>query len=197
MTTPPDVLAEPGAPAPPPPGRAAPPSRTRTVVEWVLIVGTALMAAFLIKTFLLQAFYIPSPSMEPTLMVRDRILVSKLSYRLHDPRRGDLLVFVRPPNEAGTVRDLVKRVVALPGETVEGRDGRVLVDGKPLDEPYLPPGTITGSFGPEVVPPGHYWMMGDNRGNSSDSRVFKSVARSRIIGRAFVRVWPLGDIGLL
>jgi len=162
-----------------------------------VIVGSALLAAFLIKTFLLQAFYIPSPSMEPTLNVRDRILVNKLSYRLHDVNRGDIVVFERPPNETGTVRDLVKRVIGLPGETVEGRDGQVFVDGAALPEPYLPDGVTTATFGPEVIPSRHYWVMGDNRGNSSDSRVFKSIDKSRIIGRAFVRVWPLGDLGLL
>ncbi|MGH9181469.1 MAG: signal peptidase I, partial [Acidimicrobiales bacterium] len=169
----------------------------KTAVEWVLIVGSALLAAFLIKTFLLQAFYIPSPSMEPTLNVQDRILVNKLSYRLHDVKRGDIVVFERPPTEFGAVRDLVKRVIALPGETVEGRDGVIFIDGEALPEPYLPAGTTTSAFGPEVIPAGHYWMLGDNRGNSSDSRVFKSVDKSRFIGRAFVRVWPLGDFGLL
>jgi len=196
VTTPPDVLSgrEAGGAPPPPPRR---PSWVRSAVEWVAIVATALLAAFLIKTFLLQAFYIPSPSMEPTLNVRDRILVNKLSYRLHDVRRGDIVVFERPPNEVGTVRDLVKRVIGLPGETVEGREGQVFVDGEALPEPYLPDGVTTGAFGPEVVPPGRYWVMGDNRGNSSDSRVFKTIARSKIIGRAFVRVWPVGDFGFL
>lgn len=196
MTTPSEVLPvdeDDGAP-PPPPAR---PRWVKTAVEWVLIVGSALLAAFLIKTFLLQAFYIPSPSMEPTLNVDDRILVNKLSYRLHDVNRGDIVVFERPPNEFGAVRDLVKRVIALPGETVEGREGQVFVDGAPLPEPYLPDGSTTGAFGPEVIPPDHYWVMGDNRGNSSDSRVFKSIDESRIIGRAFVRVWPVGDFGFL
>ena len=173
------------------------PGWVKTTIEWVSIIFTALLAAFLIKTFLIQAFYIPSPSMEPTLMVRDRILVNKLSYRFRDVSRGDLVVFERPPTETGAVRDLVKRVIALPNETVEGHDNQVFVNGKALPEPYLPDGVVTSTFGPERIPPGHIWVMGDNRSNSSDSRVFKSVDQDRIIGRAFVRIWPLGDFGLL
>ena len=195
--------------APPPPGDAAvaaddtpPGARQRTSplrngIEWVLIIAAALLAALVIKTYLLQAFYIPSPSMEPTLEIQDRVLVNKLSYRLHEVHRGDVLVFERPPNDLGVIRDLIKRVVALPGETVEGRDGSVYVNGKRLAEPYLPRGTVTGQFGPEQIPPDHIWVMGDNRSNSSDSRVFGAVPESRIIGRAFVRVWPLDALGLL
>ena len=184
-------------PPPPPPesGRKANP--VRTAVEWVVIIGAALLAAVLIKTFLLQAFYIPSISMVPALEVEDRVLVNKLSYRLHDVHRGDIVVFERPPNEAGAVRDLIKRVVGRPGETVEGRDGKVFVDGRPLAEPYLVKGTVTSTFGPKKVPTGYVWVMGDNRGNSSDSRVFGAIPESSIVGRAFVRVWPLSSLGLL
>lgn len=172
-------------------------SSLRNGVEWVVIIGAALLAALLIKTFLLQAFYIPSPSMVPTLHVDDRVLVNKLSYRLHDVHRGDVVVFERPPNDAGVIRDLIKRVVGLPGETVEGRDGGVYVNGRRLAEPYLPEGTVTSTFGPQRIPPGRVWVMGDNRSNSSDSRVFGTVPESRIVGRAFVRVWPLSAFGPL
>lgn len=177
-----------------PPGRS---STTRTVVEWLLIIGGALLAALVIKTFLFQAFYIPSESMLPTLEKQDRVLVNKLSYRLHDINRGDVVVFERPPNEAGVIRDLIKRVVGLPGETVEGRDGRVFIDGEPLAEPYLPGATTTATFGPEKIPRGHIWVMGDNRSSSADSRVFGSISTDRVVGRAFVRVWPLNALGLL
>lgn len=173
------------------------PSSTRTIVEWVLIIGGALLAALVIKTFLFQAFYIPSESMLPTLEKQDRVLVNKLSYRLHEVNRGDVVVFERPPNEAGVIRDLIKRVVALPGETVEGRDGRVYIDGEVLREPYLPRGSTTSTFGPEKIPANHVWVMGDNRSNSSDSRVFGSISTSSVIGRAFVRVWPLTALSLL
>ncbi|PLS76297.1 MAG: signal peptidase I [Actinobacteria bacterium] len=172
-------------------------SSTRALVEWLAIIGGALLAALVIKTFLFQAFYIPSESMLPTLEKQDRVLVNKVSYRLHKVNRGDVVVFERPPNEAGVIRDLIKRVVALPGETVEGKNGRVYIDGDVLREPYLPPTTTTGTFGPEKIPSGHVWVMGDNRSNSSDSRVFGSTPTSSIVGRAFVRVWPLNALRLL
>lgn len=179
-----------------PPGSGRP-SSMRNTVEWVLIIGAALLAALVIKTYLLQAFYIPSPSMEPTLNIQDRVLVNKLSYRLHDVHRGDVVVFERPPNDLGEIRDLIKRVIALPGETVQGKDGTVFVDGRRLNEPYLPDGTVTGQFGPKTIPPGYVWVMGDNRSNSSDSRVFGAISQDRIVGRAFVRVWPVSAFGLL
>lgn len=180
-----------------PPGAQRRHSSLRNGVEWVLIIGAALLAALLIKTYLLQAFYIPSASMEPTLEIQDRVLVNKLSYRLHDVNRGDVVVFERPPNDVGQIRDLIKRVIALPGETVEAKDGTVYVDGRPLREPYLPAGTVTTQFGPKTIPEGFIWVMGDNRSNSSDSRVFGAVDEHRIIGRAFVRVWPVTALSLL
>ncbi len=170
-------------------------SSSRNLLEWVVVVVGALLVALLVKTFLLQAFYIPSPSMTPTLEVDDRVLVNKLSYDLHDVHRGDIVVFKSPQESAA--KDLIKRVVGLPGDTVEGRDGLVMVNGERLEEPYLPAGVITGTFGPVILSPDHYWVMGDNRPNSSDSRVFGAIDKSRIIGRAFVKVWPLGSLGLL
>jgi len=168
---------------------------TRNLVEWVVVIVCALLVAFLIKTFLLQAFYIPSPSMTPTLQVDDRVLVNKLSYDLHGVGRGDIVVF-RSPHQ-GPEKDLIKRVVGLPGDTVEGVDGHVNVNGRELKESYLPDGVQTAAFGPVTITPDHYWVMGDNRPNSSDSRVFGAIAESRIIGRAFVKVWPIGSFGLL
>lgn len=179
------------------PGSKRSRSSLRNSVEWVVIIGAALIAAVVIKTYLIQAFYIPSASMEPTLNIQDRVLVNKLSYRLHDVHRGDVVVFERPPNDVGQIRDLIKRVIGLPGETVEGREGTIYVDGRRLKEPYLPRGTVTGEFGPQHIPKGYVWVMGDNRGNSSDSRVFGAVSESTIVGRAFVRVWPIPALGLL
>ncbi|MGH9033896.1 MAG: signal peptidase I, partial [Acidimicrobiia bacterium] len=173
--------------------------RTRKIiVEWVLLIGGALLIAFLIKTFLFQAFYIPSESMTPTLKVGDRVLVNKLSYKLHDVNRGDIVVFEAPDDE-GTpgVKDLVKRVVGLPGETVELRDGQVFIDNKPLDEPYLAPDDtrqtvptqdFAGKCEPPVsrttcvVPADSYLVFGDNRNESKDGRVFGPIKESDIIG---------------
>ncbi|MGY6499607.1 MAG: signal peptidase I [Acidimicrobiales bacterium] len=173
-------------------------SRTKGIVEWILVIGGALLVAFLIKTFLFQAFYIPSESMEPTLVGNDRVIVNKLSYSLHDVNRGDVVVFDRPPNEpASDIDELIKRVIGLGGETIEGRDGAIFIDGRRLVEPYLAPGMDAGSFAPVEIPEGHVFMMGDNRGNSRDSRFFGPIDEDLIVGRAFVRVWPLGRLGFL
>ena len=172
-------------------------SKTRNTVEWVVIIGGAILVALLVKTFLLQAFYIPSGSMIPTLKLQDRVLVNKLSYDLHDVHRGDIVVFKSPEGAASGTKDLIKRVIALPNETVEGRDGTVWVNGKVLEEDYLPDGITTVPFPPTILPDGHYWMMGDNRSNSKDSRSFGPIRKSSIVGRAFIRVWPLRNLHLL
>jgi signal peptidase I len=170
--------------------------------------------------------------MVPTLKVHDRVIVSRISYRLHDPNRGDIVVFDNPnfdePKRSLPKRllrdmlevvginqpkdkNLIKRVIGLPGETVQGRDGHVFIDGKQLPESYLPDGITTGDFAPVTVPAGHFWVMGDNRGNSADSRFMAqsecatttltcpkgTIARSSIVGRAFVRIWPPWRIALL
>ena len=177
----------------------------RGTIEWVLIIGAALLAAFLIKTFLIQAFFIPSESMVPQLEKGDRVLVNKLSYRLHDVNRGDIVVFERPPSEPTDpeIKDLIKRVIGLPGETISSDStGRVRINGKPLREPYLQDGVDTMGQGGEPlkafkIPPDHYWVMGDNRANSRDSRYFSAIDEDLIVGRAFIRVWPLSSFGLL
>jgi signal peptidase I len=172
----------------------------RNAIEWVGIIVLALLAAVLIKTFLLQAFYIPSESMDPTLKIGDRVLVNKLSYKMHDVHRGDIVVFKRPPNEQGsdpTIKDLIKRVIALPGEKVEGRGGHILIDGKELAEPYLPAGVTTLDFPAQVIPAKSYWVMGDNRPRSKDSRFFGSIGKDLLVGRAFIRIWPVQHIHLL
>ena len=189
------------------------------VREMAVLVVTALVIAVVIKTFVAQAFYIPSGSMLPQLQINDRVVVSKVSYRLHEPRRGDIVVFDAPGDEEDETSPLaerafrsviqsvglsppstdeyIKRVVALPGARVEGHRGKVLVDGLELIEPYLPPGVSTGDFPAVVVPPETVWVMGDNRSNSSDSRIFGPVPRSTVVGRAFARVWPLDHTSFL
>jgi signal peptidase I len=179
-------------------GRSGMSRSTRSAIEWVAVIVGALVVALVVKTFLIQAFYIPSESMVPSLEVGDRVLVNKLSYTTGDIDRGDVVVFARPggPGSDG-IEDLIKRVVALPGEVVEGRDGRVYVDGRPLPETYLPDGVETSVFPPYEVPADHVWVMGDNRGASDDSRRFKSVPTSDVVGRAFVVIWPLTALGTL
>ena len=206
---------------------AAPGSRpARTFAgELPVLLLVALVAAFLVRTFVFQAFFIPSPSMGcagpacpvHTLEVDDKIVVSKLSYRLHEPRRGDIVVFECPPTanchnrtassnpvvrgarfvgeRVGLVppstEDYIKRVIALEGETVEGRQGQVYVDGLRLDEPYLPDAVVTSDFGPVIVPANQLWVMGDNRQNSGDSRVFGPITEDSVVGRTVLRLFPL------
>ena len=190
-------------------------SRTHWAKEMGLLVAIALLIVWPVRTFVAQAYFIPSASMTPQLAVNDRVLVSKLAYDLHDPHRGDIVVFDAPPGlpalpdrSSAVIRfirrlfqpstqEYIKRVVALPGEKVEGRQGRILIDGKRLVEPYLPPGTVTQDFSARVVPDHHLWVMGDNRSNSEDSRVFGPIRRSSVVGRAVVRVWPVQRMSFL
>jgi len=163
------------------------------VFEWIFLIGATLAVSFLIKTYLVTAFYIPSESMVPTLLVNDRILVNELAT---SPSRGDIEVFRAPASMRGTgPADLVKRVVGLPGETVEGRGGRVYINGTVLEEPYLPEGVTTGPFAPRTLGANEYFMMGDNRGSSEDSRYFGPIAKQEFVGRAFFRFWPLDRLG--
>lgn len=189
--------------AEPAPAGPAPPSGARSLIEWVVVVVGAVLVALLIKTFVMQAFFIPSDSMVPTLRNGDRVLVNKLSYRLHDVNRGDIVVFERPVETKDEIKDLIKRVIALPGEKVVIADNKVYVDDKALNEPYLPAGT-TNTPGPGgadwthrctpedpcVVPRDSVWVMGDNRTNSQDSRYIGPVRQDKIVGRAFAVVWP-------
>jgi len=170
----------------------------RNAVEWTIIIAAALLVAVIVKTFAFQAFYIPSGSMEPTLKPGDRVLVNKVSYHLHSIHRGDIVVFKRPPSEAGdpTIKDLIKRVIGLPGDTIESRDGLVYINDRLISEPYLPRGTLTTSLPKRTVPAGQYFVMGDNRNNSKDSRFIGPIPGNLIVGRAFVRVWPLSGIRL-
>jgi signal peptidase I len=170
----------------------------RRVAGWAGTAALMVVMWFLIRAFLFQSFYIPSPSMTPALNPGDRVLVSKLSYRLHDVHRGDIVVFKRPPHvQAGPeVKDLVKRVVGLPGDTVEARDGQVIVNGKMLNEPYVAKGAVTTPVAPTKIPAHQYWVMGDNRSVSEDSRYFGSINGSLIVGRVFFQVWPISSFGL-
>ena len=190
-------------PPPPPPRKRKRLSKGwRAAVEWTVIVAVALIGALVIRTVLFQAFFIPSASMDPTLKVHDRILVNKLSYLLHPIHRGDIVVFKRVPGMPiadGEIKDLVKRVIGLPGETIQSTaDGHIEINGQILNEPYLPPGTQLGPPIPkQTIPAKAYFVMGDNRTDSSDSRFFGPVPRKYIVSRAFLLIWPLSDFRLL
>ena len=188
----------------------------RIAIDLAVLIVAIVVITTLLRTLVAQAFYIPSLSMSPQLEVQDRIVVSKLSYRLHEARRGDVVVFDAPPELEGPkdpdalalrairavlegvnvvkpkTTEYVKRIVGLPGEQVSGKGGSLYVDGTLLVEPYLPAGLRTDDFAPVTVPPGKLFVMGDNRGSSFDSRRFGPIDRSSVVGRAVVKVWPLG-----
>ena len=177
------------------------PSAKRRTVEWLVILAIALVVALVLRLFVVQTFYIPSGSMLPTLQIGDRIVVDKLAYHLHGVGRGDIIVF-RAPAKVATVcktndTDLVKRVIGLPGETISDKNGTVYVNGKVLPQPWLPkhdPMTFTAPFGPVKIGPQSYFVMGDNRVDSCDSRFWGTVNRSLIVGKVDMRIWPLGRI---
>jgi signal peptidase I len=171
--------------------------RHRAIREWVVLIVVALLVAVVVRQFVFQLFYIPSESMVPRLEVGDQVFVNKLAYDLGDPARGDLVVFTRPADwQDVPVDDLVKRVVGLPGERIQGKGGHVYVDGDRLPETYLPAGTSTSNFGPITVPPDHYFMMGDNRSGSNDSRMHSPVDRDEFVGKVFMTVWPVDRISV-
>jgi signal peptidase I len=213
----PAVIPEAGGPAP----VQQPPPKPRSLLrELPILLGVAFLIAFLVKTFVAQAFFIPSESMVHTLEVGDRVLVSRVSYKLHEPHRGDIVVFTSPfetTAKAGSrslpsrvihtvlesvglrqpsTEDFIKRVIGLPGETVEGKNGKIFINGRALVEPYLAEEPV-GDFPPKTIPKGELWVMGDNRNRSSDSRVFGPIRKSKIVGRAILRIWPVTRLGFL
>ena len=177
----------------------------KSLREWVTVVGIALVIAFLVRGFVLQQFYISGPSMESTMFQNNRVLVNKLSYRLHDIHRGDVVVFDRVTTDGTAVQhdDLIKRVIGLPGDTVSISKCVVSVNGKPTDEPYLNDYDLAQDNLddrcriPEMVlttvEDGHIFVMGDNRPQSFDSRMFGTIDEKLVVGRAFVIIWPVGS----
>ena len=155
--------------------------------EMVEVIVTALVLAFLIKTFVVGNFWIPSESMVPTIEVNDKVIVTNFSYWFEGPKRGDVIVFRYPLD---TKKDYIKRCIGLPGETVEFRDSKLYVNGQLVEEPYLPEGLVFEDYGPIEVPEGQYFMCGDNRNHSSDSRVWGFVEKRLIIGKAQVIYCP-------
>ncbi|MGI9951069.1 signal peptidase I [Moorellaceae bacterium AZ2] len=164
------------------------------LTELLQALVMAAVLALIIRSFLITPFWIPSRSMEPTLYPGDRILVNRLVYRFSEPQRGDVVVFHYPlePN-----RDYIKRVIAVGGDTVEAHDNKIYVNGQPLAESYLPPGVVHSDFGPIKIPPNSYFVMGDNRNISSDSRVWGPLERRFVIGKAAFIYWPLNRLGLI
>ena len=184
-----------------------PRSAGRVLFDWILVIAVALGAALGVRVYVLQQYYISGPSMESTLFGDDRVLVNKLSYRFGDISRGDVVVFDRMTTNNGVVAhdDLIKRVVALGGESIEIEDCAVIVDGAPIPEPYLDEASSSTPNLAErcrvvdmprmTVPEGDIFVLGDNRAESFDSRSFGAIPESLVRGRAFAVVWPIGRVG--
>jgi signal peptidase I len=191
------------------------PDPIRVVVDWVVTIVGAVAIVLLVKAFVVNPYRIPSSSMEPTLhcakpasgceaRLSDRVLANRFIYHFRDPRRGEIIVFNTPDAariKCGAGGTFVKRLIGLPGETVEVRlkqgEGYVFINGKQLREPYIKPDRRpTEAFGPVKVQPGHYFMMGDNRSQSCDSREWGTVPRGNLIGEVFATYWPPNRISL-
>lgn len=168
----------------------------RWLLELVVMVAIAFALATVVRAYVVQPYVIPSGSMIPTIEIQERVLANKFIYRFEKPRPGDIVVLDDP---TGSVPTLIKRVIAVEGQTIDIEDGSVIVDGKRLDEPYThgkrtEPGPVPL---PLTIPKGYVWVMGDNRPNSSDSRVFGPVPMRSIHGKAVLRIWPLSRIAPL
>jgi len=188
--------------------------------EIILLGLIAILTAVLLTNYVVQAFFIPSESMENTLVANDRVLVNKLVYKIRDPRPGDVIVFTSPERDAvdipeagvvgrvlnqaaqglglrSSVQDLIKRVVAVEGQVVEARIGSLYVDGQQVGEPYRKDRLPMPNYGPYEVPAGHVFVLGDNRMQSHDSRAFGPIPEDTIVGRAFALIWPIQRLSLL
>ncbi len=179
-------------------------SALRNVLEWVLVIACAVGVALLVRAFVVEPFTIPSESMLETIQVGDRVLGEKLSYLTRDPEMGDIVTFIDPEDPETT---LIKRVIATPGQTVDLQNGLVVVDGEALEEPYtqgqsLPLSANSATLDEPITYPytlgeDEYWVMGDNRENSLDSRYFGPITREDVSSRAWLKFWPLSEIGVL
>ncbi len=180
------------------PVTSEPPSKLKALWENLQILIVALILALLVRAYVAEPRFIPSDSMVPTLQVGDRLVVEKISYRLHSPEFRDIVVFDPPPQlqRQGYKKDqaFIKRIIGQPGQTIEIKNGKVFVDNQPLQEPYIAesPSYI---MKPAQVPEGTFFVMGDNRNNSNDSHVWGFLPQENIIGRAWVRFYPFDRVG--
>src|SRR3989338_6690018 len=173
----------------------------RELKEWAQSIAVALVLTLIIRTYVIQAFKIPSGSMRPTLIEGDKLFVNKYLYRFEPPKRGDIIVFRYPKD---LKKDFIKRLVAFEGETVEIRDGKIYVDGKKLDSPetfgkfYYYNNDPYGNPDEKIkVPQGAFFVLGDNSANSQDSRFWGFVPKKNMVGKAIFRWWPLNKLGTL
>ena len=165
----------------------------REIMEWIIVIEIAVILAVVLNMFLIVNAVIPSASMETTIMTGDRIFGNRLAYVKNDPKRGDIVIFKFPDDEKQL---FIKRLIGMPGDTLEMKDGVIYINGEALEEPYLAAITY-GDYGPVTVPEGAYFVMGDNRNNSADSRYWKQpfVYRDKILGKAVFCYFPFSDFG--
>ena len=178
-------------PHPPEPPSTERGSLWRALVDLLETIAPAFVIALLINLFLAQSTYVYGHSMEPNLHSDQRLVVEKVTYRLRSPQRGDIVVIDVETCEI----PLIKRVIGLPGETVSIHDNQVFINGQPLDEEYLDD-VVQRDYGPQRVPAGHVFVLGDNRGASNDSRYFGAVSLDQVLGRAWLSYWPLSELRL-
>jgi signal peptidase I, bacterial type len=165
--------------------------------DFLEVVVPAVILFLVIHTFFLESRFVPSPSMVPTIEVQDRFLLNKTAYWFKKPQRYDIIIF-KPPAAAGAKDDFVKRVIGLPGETLQVHRGVVYINRKPLQEPYITPDRAPiQEFGPVMIPDDNLFMMGDNRNNSEDSRFWGPLPLKNVKGQAWFRFWPLNRCGII
>jgi len=164
--------------------------------DWTETIVVAFVLALVIRAFFIQVFWIPSSSMEPTLDIQDRIIVNKVAYHFREPRRQEVIVFREVAPKGAPKRDLIKRVMGLSGEVLQVKGGVIYIDGKKVAESH-PMNNDFSDFGPVAIPEDHYFVMGDNRPASADSRFWGFLPKENLIGPAFLRIWPIRKFGLI
>lgn len=166
------------------------------IKEMLTIVITAFILAMILRTFVIEGRIIPSGSMLPTLQLQDRVMVNKFIYYFKEPQRGDVIVFA-PPEAINSDQDYIKRIIGLPGEKIEMKDGKVYINDKAIDEPYINE-VLEYEYGPVIVPENSLLVLGDNRNHSFDSHLWNAwLIDDRIKGKAFMVYWPIKNINLL
>lgn len=171
--------------------------KTNFIKDIVLPIIIALVIVVILRHFVIGMYFVPSGSMIPTLQLNDHVVVTKFSYKIQEPKRGDIIVFKYPPNEEQGLKEVfyVKRLIGLPGETLEIKDNKVIINGESIEEDYVSADTNMPDYGPITIPMESYFAMGDNRNHSSDSRIWGYVPEHDLIGKAQLIYWPLNRIG--
>ncbi|NLI91919.1 MAG: signal peptidase I [Peptococcaceae bacterium] len=167
----------------------------KSLLEWVIIIAVAFVLSIVIRNYVVDTRIVPTGSMLPTIQLQDRLIVDRLFYKYDTIKRGDIIVF-EAPESAQEDKDLVKRVIGLPGEKVEVKNGKVYIGDKALNEPYIM-ATPDYNYGPVTVPADSYFMLGDNRRASKDSHIWGFLPANKILGRVWIRYWPLDKFGSL